>query len=68
MDGSNLQRAWDLSVGVIQHDSTVQDRQQAYRSHITYGTNNEFGFDYLRDNMKFDLGDYVQTAHQLRNR
>ena len=52
-----------LSVGVIQHDSTVQDRQQAYRSHITYGTNNEFGFDYLRDNMKFDLGDYVQTAH-----
>lgn len=52
-----------LSVGVIQHDSTVQDRQQAYRSHIAYGTNNEFGFDYLRDNMKFDLGDYVQTAH-----
>ncbi len=52
-----------LSVGVIQHDSTVQDRQQAYRSHIAYGTNNEFGFDYLRDNMKFDLADYVQTLH-----
>src|SRR5262249_24889027 len=47
----------------IQHDSSVQDRQIAYRSHITYGTNNEFGFDYLRDNMKFDLADYVQTGH-----
>ncbi len=58
-----IYNALGLSVGVIQHDSTVQDRQQAYRSHITYGTNNEFGFDYLRDNMKFDLGDYVQTAH-----
>ena len=54
-----------LSVGVIQHDSSVQDRQQAYRSHITYGTNNEFGFDYLRDNMKYDLRDYVQTGHNF---
>lgn len=54
-----------LSVGVIQHDSSVQDRQQSYRSHITYGTNNEFGFDYLRDNMKYDLRDYVQTAHNF---
>jgi preprotein translocase subunit SecA len=54
-----------LSVGVIQHDSSVQDRQVAYRSHISYGTNNEFGFDYLRDNMKFDLGDYVQTDHHF---
>jgi preprotein translocase subunit SecA len=54
-----------LSVGVIQHDSSVQDRQIAYRSHITYGTNNEFGFDYLRDNMKFDLADYVQTDHHF---
>ncbi len=58
-----IYNALGLSVGVIQHDSTVQDRQQAYRSHIAYGTNNEFGFDYLRDNMKFDLADYVQTAH-----
>lgn len=54
-----------LSVGLIQHDSTVQDRQLAYRSHITYGTNNEFGFDYLRDNMKYDLRDYVQTEHNF---
>jgi preprotein translocase subunit SecA len=52
-----------LTVGLIQHDSSVQDRQTAYRSHITYGTNNEFGFDYLRDNMKFDLADYVQIGH-----
>jgi preprotein translocase subunit SecA len=58
-----IYNALGLSVGVIQHDSTVQDRQQAYRSHITYGTNNEFGFDYLRDNMKYDLADYVQTNH-----
>ena len=54
-----------LSVGIIQHDSSVQDRQQAYRSHIAYGTNNEFGFDYLRDNMKYDLRDYVQTGHNF---
>src|SRR3989304_2052799 len=52
-----------LSVGVIQHDSSTQDRQNAYRNHIAYGTNNEFGFDYLRDNMKYDLGDYVQRSH-----
>jgi preprotein translocase subunit SecA len=52
-----------LTVGVIQHDSSTQDRQIAYHSDITYGTNNEFGFDYLRDNMKFDLRDYVQREH-----
>ncbi len=40
-----------LSVGVIQHNSSPEDRQKAYRSDVTYGTNNEFGFDYLRDNM-----------------
>ena len=49
-----------LSVGTIQHDMNDQERQQAYRSDITYGTNNEFGFDYLRDNMKFRLSDLVQ--------
>jgi len=43
-----------LSVGVIQHDMRDQERQQAYACDVTYGTNNEFGFDYLRDNMKFD--------------
>ncbi|MFA5073894.1 MAG: preprotein translocase subunit SecA [Nitrospirota bacterium] len=49
-----------LSVGVIVHGLTDEERQEAYGSDITYGTNNEFGFDYLRDNMKFDLKDYVQ--------
>ena len=44
-----------LSVGVIQHEMDDQQRQQAYACDITYGTNNEFGFDYLRDNMKFDV-------------
>ena len=49
-----------LSVGVIVHELDDAERQQAYRSDITYGTNNEFGFDYLRDNMKFRLEDMVQ--------
>jgi preprotein translocase subunit SecA len=49
-----------LSWGVIVHDLTDKQRQHAYRSDITYGQNNEFGFDYLRDNMKFRLQDYVQ--------
>jgi preprotein translocase subunit SecA len=49
-----------LSVGIIVHDLTDQERKDAYNSDITYATNNELGFDYLRDNMKFDLEDYVQ--------
>jgi preprotein translocase subunit SecA len=49
-----------LSVGCIVHDLTDRERQASYRSDITYGQNNEFGFDYLRDNMKFRLQDYVQ--------
>ncbi len=49
-----------LDVGVIIHDLTDEERKKAYNAHITYGTNNEFGFDYLRDNMKFDINDYVQ--------
>ncbi len=52
-----------LSVGVIQHEMLDADRQKAYRCDITYGTNNEFGFDYLRDNMKFRLEDMVQRGH-----
>jgi len=52
-----------LSVGTIQHDMTDADRKHAYGCDITYGTNNEFGFDYLRDNMKFRLGDLVQRKH-----
>jgi preprotein translocase subunit SecA len=51
-----------LSVGVIVHDLSDEQRRQAYGSDITYGTNNEFGFDYLRDNMKFDLKDMVQRG------
>jgi preprotein translocase subunit SecA len=51
-----------LTVGVIVHDLDDQQRRDAYASDITYGTNNEFGFDYLRDNMKFDLKDMVQRG------
>ncbi len=49
-----------LSVGVIQHEMSDEQRQAAYSCDITYGTNNEFGFDYLRDNMKYRLEDLVQ--------
>jgi len=52
-----------LSVGTIQHEMTDADRKHAYGCDITYGTNNEFGFDYLRDNMKFRLSDLVQRKH-----
>src|SRR3989338_5699371 len=54
-----------LEVGVIVHGRTDPERQAAYRAGVTYGTNNEFGFDYLRDNMKFDLGDCVQSGYQF---
>ena len=49
-----------LSVGVIVHDLSDEQRRAAYAADITYGTNNEFGFDYLRDNMKFELAECVQ--------
>jgi preprotein translocase subunit SecA len=52
-----------LTVGVIVHDLDDSERRAAYAADITYGTNNEFGFDYLRDNMKFDLKDCVQRGH-----
>ena len=52
-----------LSVGVIGHDMPEPERRAAYQSDITYGTNNEFGFDYLRDNMKYTLEDCVQRSH-----
>jgi preprotein translocase subunit SecA len=55
-----LYRFLGLSVGCIVHGLTDKQRQAAYAADITYGTNNEFGFDYLRDNMKFALADYVQ--------
>ncbi len=49
-----------LEVGIIQNQMHDNERKKAYNADITYGTNNEFGFDYLRDNMKFNLKDYVQ--------
>lgn len=49
-----------LTVGIIVHDLSDEQRRQSYGADITYGTNNEFGFDYLRDNMKFSLQDMVQ--------
>ncbi len=52
-----------LSVGVIGHDMPEPERRAAYQSDVTYGTNNEFGFDYLRDNMKYTLEDCVQRSH-----
>ena len=52
-----------LTVGVIVHDLDDRERREAYGADVTYGTNNEFGFDYLRDNMKFDLTDCVQRGH-----
>ena len=56
-------KALGLRVGVIVHDLDDHERQEAYHADITYGTNNEFGFDYLRDNMKFRLEDCVQREH-----
>ncbi len=53
-------QALGLTVGTILHGLDDNQRRQAYGADITYGTNNEFGFDYLRDNMKFSLEDYVQ--------
>ena len=58
-----IYRFLGLDVGVIQHGLTDQERQQAYGADITYGTNNELGFDYLRDNMKFTLESMVQRGH-----
>ncbi|MGA8782260.1 MAG: preprotein translocase subunit SecA, partial [Terracidiphilus sp.] len=52
-----------LTVGVIVHDLSDDERRAAYGADITYGTNNEFGFDYLRDNMKFEISDCVQRGH-----
>jgi preprotein translocase subunit SecA len=62
---SALYRALGLSVGVIVHDLDDEQRRAAYAADITYGTNNEFGFDYLRDNMKYDLASCVQRAHHF---
>jgi len=60
-----IYRFLGMTVGVIQHDLNDAERQKAYSADITYGTNNEFGFDYLRDNMKFELSQYVQRGHHF---
>ncbi|MCU1310316.1 MAG: protein translocase subunit secA [Candidatus Angelobacter sp.] len=54
-----------LTVGVIVHDLDDNERRAAYSADITYGTNNEYGFDYLRDNMKFDMAERVQRGHHF---
>jgi len=60
-----IYRFLGMTVGVIQHDLNDAERQKAYAADITHGTNNEFGFDYLRDNMKFELSQYVQRGHNF---
>jgi preprotein translocase subunit SecA len=62
---SPIYKALGLTVGVIVHDLSDVERRAAYGADITYGTNNEFGFDYLRDNMKYDLADCVQRGHHF---
>ncbi len=57
---ATIYRWMGLSVGTILHGKDDRQRQDAYNSDVTYGTNNEFGFDYLRDNMKFRIEDYTQ--------
>ncbi|HZT30186.1 MAG TPA: preprotein translocase subunit SecA [Bryobacteraceae bacterium] len=59
-----LYKSLGMTVGVIIHDLDDDERRESYLRDITYGTNNEFGFDYLRDNMKFRLEDCVQRGHQ----
>ena len=60
-----IYRFLGMTVGVIQHEMRDPERQAAYACDITYGTNNEFGFDYLRDNMKFDISQFVQRPHNF---
>jgi preprotein translocase subunit SecA len=60
-----IYRFLGMSVGVIVHGLDDHERREAYAADITYGTNNEFGFDYLRDNMKYDMADMVQRGHNF---
>src|ERR1700741_4726412 len=62
---SPLYKALGLTVGVIVHDLDDVQRRAAYAADLTYGTNNEFGFDYLRDNMKYDRASCVQRGHHF---
>src|SRR5579885_3467537 len=59
----NIYKFLGMSVGVIVHGLDDEERRRAYGADITYGTNNEFGFDYLRDNMKYELSQMVQRGH-----
>ena len=60
-----IHRILGLTIGIIVHDLSDTQRQENYGCDITYGTNNEFGFDYLRDNMKFQLAKCVQRGHNF---
>jgi preprotein translocase subunit SecA len=60
-----IYRFLGLTVGVIVHGLDDEQRRAAYGADVTYGTNNEYGFDYLRDNMKFDLKECVQRGHNF---
>src|SRR5579863_287339 len=60
-----IYKALGMTVGVIVHDLSDDERRQAYACDITYGTNNEYGFDYLRDNMKFRIADCAQRGHHF---
>src|SRR6266852_3257804 len=60
-----IYRFLGLTVGCIVHGLDDEQRREAYAADVTYGTNNEFGFDYLRDNMKFDLRDCVHRGHHF---
>jgi preprotein translocase subunit SecA len=62
---SPIYHALGLTVGVIVNDLADGDRELSYGADVTYGTNNEYGFDYLRDNMKYDIKDCVQRGHQF---
>ena len=61
----NIYKFLGMSVGVIVHEKTDEERKQEYSCDVTYGTNNEFGFDYLRDNMKLVPEDMVQSGHNF---
>jgi len=67
-DAENMGRVYNflgMTVGVIVHGLDDRERAEAYAADITYGTNNEFGFDYLRDNMKYELNHMVQRGHSF---
>ena len=62
---SPIYKFLDMRVGFIQHDMPEKERKAAYQCDVTYGTNNEYGFDYLRDNMKYSGSDCVQPGHNF---